>query len=167
MRKTVLRIGFSTFLMLAALTLLTISTQTVVKADNKHAEHIIFSGVGTFSGGSVPGSPFGFWIWCISESSGNGIYSKDLACSGAMYIYALGITKGVFGFGSNGGVVENADGTYTMNVHSADLVIQARLTNVLPVKSGPSNTVNVTFTAPAGVGSGTSTNAVVLVTGKE
>ena len=174
MRKIVRQVSFSTFLaVLMALTLLMISTRTVVKADNNHSEQIVFSGVGTFTSGGLTDTPFGFWVWCQNEGSGNGIYGKDKACQGAMYIYALGITKSVFGFPAvGGGVTEKGDGTYTMDVHSPDGIIAAKLTNALPVKQGPKNTVNVDFTAPAaasGAGSpdGTYTNAVVIVTGKE
>jgi hypothetical protein len=153
-------------LLTVALCLVVFSGESkVVKADNNHSEQIVFSGVGFGSFGGVQ-SPFGFWVWCQNSAPGNGLYGRDKACSGAMYIYALGITKGVFGFGSNGGVVENADETYTMHVHSADYAIDAFLTNESDdLDPGPSNTVNVTFLTPAGGGS--STNAVVIVTGKE
>lgn len=151
---------------LFALILMLVSTQAAVKADNRHSEQIIFSGVGFFTTGPLTGSPFGFWVWCQNESSGNGLYGADKACSGAMYVYALGLTKGVFGFDGNGGVVENNDDTYTMHVHSADYLIDAFLRNAPGgVTHGPSNTVNVSFVAPGG--SGTSATAVVNVTGQE
>jgi hypothetical protein len=138
----------------------------VVKADNNHSEQIVFSGVGfgTFDGVQ---SPFGFWVWCQnSNSSGKGVYGVDKACFGAIYIYGLGITKGVFGFGENGGVTEPDEGIYNMDVHSADGQLHAMLRNFSPeISSGPSNRVDVTFLTPAGAGS--STNAVVVVTGKE
>ena len=166
MLKIIRRIRFSTCLAaLTVLALLTISNQVVVKADNRHSEQVIFSGVGFGVVGGVE-TPFGFWIWCQNEASGNGLYGRDKACEGAMYVYALGLTKGVFGFGSNGGVVENFDGTYTMDVHSADGLIHAFLHNLsATVTYGPSNGVEVRFVAPGG--GGVSTNAVVNVTGKE
>ena len=137
----------------------------VVKADNSHSEQIVFSGTGFGTFGSVQ-SPLGFWVWCQNSTSGNGLYGRDKACQGAMYIYALGITKGVFGFGANGGVTENPQGIYTMHVHSADFAIDARLTNASSVlSSGPNNTVNLVYSTPGG--SGSSTNSVVIVTGKE
>ena len=149
---------------LVTLILLVTSASVMVKADNRHSEQIVFSGVGFGSFATDSGtveSPFGFWLWCQSETSGNGIYGADKACADA-----LGLTKGVFGFGANGGVVENADETYTMHVHSADFVIDAFLTNASDdLEHGPSNTVNAVFTAPAG--GGQSTTAVVHVTGKE
>ena len=149
---------------LVTLTLLVTAASVAVKADNRHSEQIIFSGVGFGNIGGV-NTPFGFWLWCQNESSGNGLYGRDLACAGAVYIYELGLTKGVLGFGDNGGVVENPDDTYTMHVHSADFVIDARFTNASPdPEHGPSNTVTAVFTAPPG--GGTSTNAVVHVTGK-
>ena len=159
MRKFVLRIRFLTLLAaMAALTLLMTSTQAVVKADNNHSEQIIFSGVGTFTSGSLMPPLFGFWVWCQNESSGNGIYNRDKACQGAMYVYAMGLTKGVLGFGANGGVVEDPSGTYTLDVHSADMMIRAKLKNAAAPVKGPKNTVNVEFTAPGG--DGTSTNAL-------
>ena len=63
-----------------------------------HSEQIVFSGVGFGHVGGVD-TPFGFWVWCQNSTSGNGLYGRDKACEGAMYVYALGLTKGVFGFG--------------------------------------------------------------------
>jgi hypothetical protein len=157
------------FLGLVALIVLMSSTASVVKADDRHSEQIVFSGVGFFSSGPLTGSPFGFWVWCQTGSSGNGLYGADKACSGAMYVYALGVTKGVLGFGANGGVTEPTPGHYLMDVHSADGVIRATLINVTDeddISHGPTNTVHVDFTSPI-AGGGDSLNAVINITGKE
>jgi hypothetical protein len=140
--------------------------RNVVRADNNHSEQIVFSGTGFGNIGGID-TPFGFWVWCQnSNSSGKGVYGVDKACFGGMYIYALGITKGVFGFGTNGGVTEPDEGIYRMDVHSADGKIHAILQNASEdISSGPSNEVDVTFLTPSG--NGVSTNAVVAVTGKE
>ncbi len=75
-----------------------------------------------------------------------------------MYFYALGITKHVAGM-----VTEIATDTYQMSVVSTkDASVDCTLTNVPPITSGPTNTVNVTCTAPSGSGTATS---VVNVTG--
>src|SRR5215472_9271776 len=74
-----------------------------------------------------------------------------------------GITKHVAGM-----VNEIAEGTYQMEVVSTvDDSVACTLTNSVPVVKGPHNTVTATCTAPAAVGSttGTSTNAVINVTG--
>ncbi len=125
-----------------------------------HAEQIVFSGTGfgTFNG--TPG-PFGFWIWCEDEDASNP-YAEE--CNGAIYFYALGITKGV-----EGDVEEISEGVYQMTVMSRKgSSVSCTLTNVLEddePSSGPTNTVMVNCTAPNG--SGQSTNSVVVVTGPE
>jgi hypothetical protein len=125
------------------------------------SEQIIFSGTGTGSFGD-----FGFWIWCQDEnpSSDNPNSHQDYAgeCAGAMYFYDLHITKGV-----EGDVDELSEGVYQMTVASRKgSSVSCILTNVLAddePSSGPTNTVTVTCAAPSG--DGTSTNAVVQVTG--
>jgi hypothetical protein len=124
------------------------------------SEQVVFSGTGTFDEGSpLAGSPFGFWIWCQPE--GNGPYVGE--CKGAMYIYALGLTKHVED-AVEPGITEPSEGIYVMNVKSRDGSIAAVLTNTAEAVKGPNNTVTVDFTSPV-VGSGTSTTAVVRVTG--
>jgi hypothetical protein len=125
-------------------------------AGANNSEQVVFSGVAFQNSTFGHGSPAGFWIWCESDS-GNPYVSN---CAGAMYFYALGITKHVFG---DDAVTEHPDGTYTLVVHSADGSVNCSLTNFLPVGHGPTNRVDVTCTAPSG--SATSPNAVVNVTG--
>ena len=76
-----------------------------------------------------------------------------------MYFYGLGITKHVAG-----SVLELSEGVYQMSVVSTvDDSVSCTLTNSTPLQKGPKNTVSVACTAPAG--SGSSTNAVITVTG--
>ncbi len=128
------------------------------------SEQVVFSGTGVFTDDSLshPITPFGFWIWCEGPSANP--YAG--VCNGAMYFYALGITKGVFGSVSGSGE------HFTMTVRSADNVVKCMLTNHTPVLSGPANMVTATCTAPTQVvdttdndTAGLSTNAVVNVTG--
>jgi hypothetical protein len=120
------------------------------------SEQVVFSGVASLNSTFALGSPAGFWIWCESESSNP--YEGN--CAGAMYFYALGITKGVSG---DDAITEHADGTYTMTVQSSDGSVNCSLTNFLPVRQGPANRVDVACSTPAGTA--TSPNAVVNVTG--
>jgi hypothetical protein len=122
-----------------------------------HSEQIIFSGTG-FGTFNDTASPFGFWIWCQDAESSTP-YAGE--CNGAMYFYALGITKGVEGEVEES---ETTPGVYTMTVSSRKgSSVSCQLTNEIPIASGPSNTVDVTCVTPSG--SGQSTNAVVNVTG--
>jgi hypothetical protein len=125
-------------------------------ASAEAAEQIVFSGTGfgTFNGTETP---FGFWIWCEDEEANNP-YAEE--CNGAMYFYALGITKGV-----KGDVEEISEGIYQMTVASRKgSSVSCILVNESDEPTqGPTNTVDVTCTTPSG--SGQSTNAVVNVTG--
>lgn len=125
---------------------------------------VVFSGGGIFTDDSLaaPITPFGFWIWCEGASSNP--YQGE--CNGAMYFYALGITKHVSGTATGTGRV------FTMNVGSNDGSVNCSLTNSTPVLSGPSNLVTVTCTAPSALvdsvdhdTQGVSTTAVVNITG--
>ena len=123
------------------------------------SEQVVFSGTGTISGGALAGTPFGFWIWCEAESDNP--YQGE--CKGSMYIYALRLTKHVED-AEEPGITELSEGIYLMNVASKDGTIAALLQNAEEPVKGPHNVVNVTFTSP-NIGTGTSTNAVVNVTG--
>lgn len=128
------------------------------------SQQVIFSGTGVFTDDAAPKpiTPFGFWIWCEGASANP--YQGE--CNGAMYFYALGITKGVFGS------VKGSGQQFTMIVHSSDGVVACTLKNGPTVVSGPANMVTATCTAPSqvvdtadGDTSGLSTNAVVNITG--
>src|ERR1700746_1761714 len=98
-----------------------------------NSEQIVFSGTGSFPGAT----PFGFWIWCEGDSSNP--YQGE--CNGAMYFYALGITKHVAGM-----VAETAEGKYQMSVVSTlDDSVACTLTNS-PIVPGPHNTVTASCT---------------------
>ena len=121
------------------------------------AEQVIFSGVGSADNGDWQ-SPVGFWIWC--QPDGNGPYVG--ACAGAMYVYAQGLTKGVHGSIGDGA----EEGEYIMTVSANDgSNFSAELSNELPLRRGPKSTVDFTVTTGMGTSSGSSTNAVVNVTG--
>jgi hypothetical protein len=127
---------------------------TPVQAASKQ---VVFSGPGVYSYASANPAhkAFGFWIWCEGESTNpyHGV------CSGAMYFYGLPLTKHVAG-----GVTEVSEGIYQMTVVStADDTIQSCTLKNATANHGPTNTVDVSCVAPAGGGS--STNAVVNVTG--
>ena len=115
---------------------------------------VVFSGIGsgTFNGTATP---VGFWIWCEGGSSNPYVG----ACNGAMYFYALGITRPV------SGTAKGSDSLFTMSVHSPGKtpVVSCTLNNPNTPVHGPHNVVDVSCSAPSG--SGTSTNAVVVVTG--
>jgi hypothetical protein len=134
----------------AALVLVVVSS---APAEPQNAEQVVFSGTGPGSQG-----PFGFWIWCMAEPSDQsaGVYEDE--CAGAMYFYALGITRGVFG-----DVTETSEGVYQMDVSSRDGAVSCLLWNDTPIQHGPHNTVHVRCSSPGF--SGDSTNAVVNVTG--
>ncbi len=115
---------------------------------------VVFSGTGS-GVFNTKTTHFGFWIWCEGASSNPYVG----ACNGAMYFYALGITRPVTG------VVTGTKPEFVMNVHSPGTTpaVKCTLNNVAPITSGPTNTVNVACSAPSG--SGASTSAVVVVTG--
>lgn len=118
-----------------------------------HSEQVVFSGVGSCDAFG----PVGFWIWCEADSANP--YQGE--CNGAMYVYSQAITKGVNGFITE----DETTGAYTMSVVSRDSVLSATLTNEPPVKRGPRNTVDFTVDIPPGSCSGSSSTAVVNVTG--
>lgn len=119
------------------------------------SEQVVFSGAGVdnFSGTTTP---FGFWIWCEAESANPYITE----CAGSMYFYNLHLVKHV---DDTAPIQEKGDGQYFITVGSDDGTVACTLLNMLPNTRGPTNTVQVDCTAPSG--SGSSTNAVVSVTG--
>jgi hypothetical protein len=137
---------------------------TAAAANN--SEQVVFSGTGfgTFAlnGGDPTVTPLGFWIWCESDS-GNKYLGE---CHGAMYFYALGVTRSVEDAGE-GAIVENGEGLYSISVvdKKGQGLIACTLTN-LSDDPGPSNMITVECTAPGAViGSGTAPKSVVNVTG--
>ena len=112
-------------------------------------EQIVFSGTGSGSFGD-----FGFWVWCAVEGPPH--YEDE--CNGAMYFYDLGLVKHVTGEAS-----EPAEDVYQMDVESRDGSVECTLMNEPPILHGPRNTVDVSCSSPAGMGS--SMNAVVVATG--
>jgi hypothetical protein len=114
-------------------------------------EQVVFSGDAEGSLGEV-----GFWIWCAVDEAG--AYDD---CSGSIHFEDLGIpAKHV-----TGEVSEPDDDVYLMDVSSSDGSVACTLVNDPPITSGPTNTVEVSCTAPSGTA--TSNNAVVRATGQE
>jgi hypothetical protein len=134
----------------------TAAAQAVSRPTARNSEQVVFSGVA--STGSTFGSPVGFWIWCEADSTNP--YAGE--CNGAMYFYALGITKHV---DDSATILELSEGVYKITVASTkDSSIACTLQNSAAPVRGPNNTVTVTCSAPAS-GSATSNTAVVNVTG--
>jgi hypothetical protein len=149
MKERALAVTFGAALLLGCAS---IASAAPGQGGDQHSEQIVFSGTGFGDFG-----PFGFWIWCQDADSSTP-YAGE--CAGAMYFYALHLTKGV-----EGEVVEAPDGIYTMTVHSrqGDSVSCTLVNNSEEVTAGPTNSVTVTCSAPAGTG--TSDNSVINVTG--
>jgi len=122
----------------------------------KASEQLVFSGVATMGSTFPSQTPVGFWIWCEAESEN----PYDGECNGAMYFYALHITRHV-----EGEVVETSEGIYEMTVSSTQdtSIINCVLKNTEEAQHGPNNAVQVTCSTPSG--SATSTTSVVNVTG--
>ena len=133
---------------------LTITTPPTSSAEA--AEQVVFSGAGT----NNFGAPFAFWVWCQAEP--NGPYGH--ACAGAVAIPLQTLRVGVHGF-----VREEADETYTMHLFSNfEGALVATLHNVDPDPAhGPNNTVEFVVTTPIRTFHGSSTTAVVNVTGPD
>lgn len=138
-------------MVLASVALSLVMAPGALGANN--SEQVVYSGTGAGTFGGT-GSAFGFWVWCEADSSNP--YTSF--CTGSVYIYSLGLVRGV-----KGSVSENPDHVYHAMVSSTDGAIACSLTNALPITSGPTNTVTADCTAPTG--GGMSTNAVVVVTG--
>jgi hypothetical protein len=142
MRRTVGMLGLFTALTLAVLA---IGPAAVAQGH----EQVIFSGEAEGSVGEV-----GFWIWCAVDESGN--YDD---CSGAIAFDDLHLTRHV-----EGEVAEIDDEVYQMDVASTrDGSVACTLTNVPPITSGPTNTVDISCTSPSATA--TATDAVVVSTG--
>jgi hypothetical protein len=142
-----------------ALTLLLIVTVSpALRAQATNSEQVVFSGtgMGTFGGKDTA---FGFWIWCEADSTNP--YKGQ--CNGAMYFYALGITRHVV----DGLITEPVEGQYIISVISTrDSTVSCTLENrppSIPPVRGPHNTVAVECGTP--VGNGATDTAVINVTG--
>jgi|ERR1041384_3140780 hypothetical protein len=145
----------SAFLFFGFAAVVLCGTPRAATQTNSHSEQVVFSGVGA----CPEFGPVGFWIWCEADSENP--YQGE--CNGAMYVYSQHITKGVQGMITE----DESTGAYTMSVFSRDTTLTAMLTNEPPVKKGPKNTVDFTVTIPAGSCEGSSSTAVVNVTGHE
>jgi hypothetical protein len=146
--------GMTVTAMTAAAVVLVATFGGAAQAAN-NSEQVIFSGTGFGTFANQP-SPFGFWIWCEADS----VNPYQGNCAGSIYIYGLGLVKGVSG---DDAITEPSEHMYVITVGSRDGAIACTLTNTPPITRGPTNTVSVTCTSPSG--GGTVTNAVVRATG--
>jgi hypothetical protein len=87
--------------------------------------------------------PFGIWVWCEDENASNP-YAGE--CAGSMYFYDLGLTK----------FVEDVEGTlsltstsFSVELASSDGSIDCTVSGTR-TSSGPTNTISVDCSAPAG-----------------
>ncbi len=122
---------------------------------------IVFSKTGAFSPSL---GPFGFWIWCTPAGSTYGGAAGD--CAGSMYFYAFSaLPSGTSPTDAVEGTVEQlGSGAYKMTVWNmtGPFSIACTLTGPAAPTSGPTNSIDVSCTAPVS-GSGTATGAVVKV----
>ena len=100
--------------------------------------------------------PFGIWVWCEAPDASNP-YAGE--CAGSMYFYDLGLTK----------FVEDEEGTlfmtstsFSVEFVSTDGSIDCTVSGTT-ANPGPSNTISVSCSAPAGR-SGTLSKVVVRIT---
>lgn len=128
-------------------------------------EQVVFSGAasGTFGGEEGIAA---FWIWC-KNSEGPNSHSYETDCQGAMRFPALGIVKGV---AQEEGITEPSEGAYVIHVQSRGdngQSVDCTLSNVPPITSGPTNTVNVHCDSAPTNGDGSTDAAVVIASGPE
>lgn len=135
------------------------NSATVV-ATPHNSEQVVFSGIAAIGSTFRNASPVGFWIWCEAESN-NG-YAGE--CNGAMYFYALGITRHVSDVEDTTSIEEFGDEQYRIRLKSTtDNSIDCTLESLAAPVHGPHNRVHVSCTSPAGTAD--SNTAVVNVTG--
>ena len=87
MRRT--RVSVGILVAVLSLAIASVAAAAPGQGGDHRSEQIVFSGTGFGDFG-----PFGFWIWCQDPDSST-TYAEE--CAGAIYFYALHITKGVEG----------------------------------------------------------------------
>jgi hypothetical protein len=150
----------------AATLMVWLSPMVAFAANSSSQEQVVFSGaaIGTFGGNA--GTTAGFWIWC-KNTEGPNSHTYETDCQGAMQFPALGIAKGVT---QEEGITEPSEGAYVIHVQSRDdngQSVDCTLSNVPPVTSGPTNTVNVHCISKPTSGDGSTNTAVVSATGPD
>lgn len=160
MQKQIAGIIFATA---AAALMVGLSPIAVLAANSQ--EQVVFSGAAPGTFGGKPGIA-AFWIWCKNTEGPNAnTYGTD--CNGAMQFPALGIAKGVT---QEEGITEPSEGAYVIHVQSRSddgQSVDCTLSNVPPITSGPTNTVNVHCTSSPTRGDGSTNTAVVVATGPD
>jgi hypothetical protein len=116
---------------------------------------------GPVSGGHVSTTTgnldgFGIWVWCEDPAASNP-YAGE--CAGSIYFYDLGLTK----------FVEDEEDTLVLSSTSFSVELVSRDGSIdctvsgTTANRGPTNTISVSCSAPAGR-SGTLSNVVVRIT---
>ena len=155
------QIGGLVFAAIVTALMVWLGPTTAFAANNQ--EQVIFSGAaaGTFGGKQGIAA---FWIWC-KNTEGPNSHSYQTDCQGAMHFPALGITKGVT---QEEGITEPSEGAYAIHVQSRNdngQSVDCTLSNVPPITSGPTNTVQVHCVSAPTNGDGLTNTAVVIATG--
>jgi len=157
------QIGGLVFAAIVTALMVWLGPTTAFAANNQ--EQVIFSGAaaGTFGGKQGIAA---FWIWC-KNTEGPNSHSYQTDCQGAMHFPALGITKGVT---QEEGITEPSEGAYVIHVQSRNdngQSVDCTLSNVPPITSGPTNTVQVHCVSAPTNGDGLTNTAVVVATGPD
>jgi hypothetical protein len=99
--------GMAVTAMTATVVVLVATFGSAAQAANS-SEQVIFSGTGFGTFANQP-SPFGFWIWCEADS----LNPYQGNCAGSIYIYGLGLVKGVSG---DDAITEPSEHKYVITV---------------------------------------------------
>lgn len=151
-----MRGGAKVLVLLAVLAAVTLAVAPGASSQGGGARQLVVSG--QIPPGATTGTlgPFGIWVWCEDPDASNP-YAGE--CAGSMYFYDLGLTK----------FVEDEEGTlsltstsFSVELVSPDDSIDCTVSGTT-ANRGPSNTISVSCSAPAGR-SGTLSNVVVRIT---
>jgi hypothetical protein len=151
-----MRRGPKVLVLFAVLAAVTLVAAPAASSQGGGATQLVVSG--QIPPGATTGTlgPFGIWVWCEDPNASNP-YAGE--CAGSMYFYDLGLTK----------FVEDEEGTLSLTSTSFSVELVSRdgsidcLVSGTTANKGPSNTISVDCSAPAGR-SGTLSNVVVRIT---
>jgi hypothetical protein len=148
--------GAKVIILFAVLAALTLVAAPGASPQGAGATQLVVSG--QLPSGVTTGTlgPFGIWVWCEDPNASNP-YAGE--CAGAMYFYDLGLTKSV---GDVEGTLSLTSTSFSVELVSRDGSIDCTVSGATADR-GPSNTITVDCSAPAGR-SGTLSNVVVRIT---
>jgi hypothetical protein len=137
-------------LVVAALAVAWVAAPRTPAARASAGPQVVFSG---------QGNGVGFWIWC--ELPNDNLYANLKPCEGSMQFDNLGIHTAVL----TGNAIQHTSGTYTMHVLGSNPSgsVNCMLVGTDQPTPGPTNSVSVTCTQPAGF-SAVVDNVVIVVT---